>query len=143
MIVFTILYIMFLSWVSGYRDMARFVYKGTWERERLAGWLPYWEASQSSKLDPFHVAGGFMWLLIFVFILTQSLFVYLNGELLLPLFVFVIGTEWYYGVLTVGLHVLLYWFILFYWQRNIFMHIWGVARQFNEWKYINPLWKYF
>jgi len=129
------------SWISGYRDMTRFWYKGTWDLKTKAKWLPYWKAPQDSKKDPFHMAGGTMWGLIIILLFFEAIWFYWEGSLLIlkPLFV-IGGKEWYWFFLTLTLHGIIFW-VGFYWQRNLMMHIWGMGKGFKQWKYLNPAWK--
>jgi len=131
------------SWISGYRDVARFFYKGTWDIKMKAKWLPYWDASQDSKLDPFHAAGGLMWASIITLLSFEAIWFYWMGYLLIlkPLFI-IGGTEWYWLLLTLALHGAMFW-LGFYWQRNCFMHIWAMGKGYKQWKYLNPVWKLF
>jgi len=135
-----IIWFILQSWISGYRDMVRFVYKGTWDRDRLASWVPYWVSPQSSKKDPFHFAGGLMWTLIIALIFFEAIYHFITHNLFIIQPVFIIGIEWYWLILTFAIHVAMFW-VGFYWQRNLMMHIWGVSKQYNEWKYLNPFWK--
>lgn len=137
------------SWISGYRDMARFWYDGTWASDQngdpisKANWLPYWKAFQSSKKDPFHVAGGTMWALIIILLFFEAIWFYWMSDLLILKPLFVIGTKtWYWSLLTLMLHGVIFW-VGFYWQRNLMMHIWGMRKGFKQWKYLNPAWKFF
>lgn len=125
------------SFISGYRDMARFWYKGTWGLEMKAKWLPYWTVKKGSKTDPFHSAGGLMWALIFTLLTIESTSYFLQGTIIiisaLPLFW--LGDVWYLVFLTMLVHGGLMW-MCFYWFRNIFMHNLGIAsgyRRVNYW----------
>lgn len=141
-IVYFLIYVFIMSWISGWRDMVRFVYKGTWDRSTLAKWIPYWEASQSSKLDPFHFAGGLMWTLIFILITVNAIWVVLFGTQLITPIPFIPALAWYWLIL-IGIGVVILLWAYFYWMRNIIMHIAGRCKEDRRWKYLNPFWKFF
>ncbi len=136
--------ILFVGWfvvqahISGYRDMARFWIKGTWPLEWKAGWLPYWTVEDTSnKTDPFHFAGGLLWLLTILLLFTEAVYHFATGELLLLCPLFILGMEWYLLVATVVVHVILFW-MFFYWIRNIMMHVSGIASPYKKLKYLIP-----
>jgi hypothetical protein len=142
---YTLSIALFLFWfflescVSGYRDMVRFWEEGTWNFSTKAKWLPYWTVKEGSQFDPFHAAGGFMWALVFILITIEAISYFITQKLLiiktLPLFWF--GYEWYLVFVIITLHGAGLW-ICFYWIRNIFMHILGIASGYRRFNYFWP-----
>jgi len=119
-----------LAVVSGYRDLARFVIKGTWTRGSVV--VPVWGKATGTS-DSFHQAGGLMWAMIIALMLLQF------EVLRIPMLVVRVDPEQW----------LLYWFVLFvhgavywqyfYWIRNIFMHILFRSNGYQKPEYWNPL----
>ena len=131
-----ILLILFiLAIVSGYRDLARFVIKGTWSRKIV--WIPVWGKS-GDRLDSFHAAGGLMWTIILGFLIMEGIWITLYGTLWIQLILFILGDTIWYLILTGILHLFLYWGY-FYWIRNVFMHILFRSPGHREMEYLNPL----
>lgn len=130
------LFIFIQSWVSGYRDMARFWQEGTWPLWNKAKWLPYWEVEGNKKTDPFHSAGGLMWALNFAGFLILAFVWYWTGDFIAWPFYFWFS-EWYLAALTLLFHGLWYW-MFFYWMRNTLMHYFGVVKEWQNAKYLWP-----
>ena len=137
-----LIYVFVMAWVSGWRDMVRFVYKETWTRDHLAKWIPYWEASQSSKLDPFHFAGGLMWTLIFILFIINAIWTIAFGVWLITPVPALPDIHWGWFI-PMGIAMVMFLWAYFYWARNLIMHVFGVSLEYAETKYINPLWKLF
>jgi len=132
------------SWLSGYRDMYGFVYREKnaqgnpiWNEDQLADWFPYWESKPGSKTDPWHMAGGAMWALLFIWLVGEAIYHFLTGDLLLLKPMFVIKWDWYYLILTFVLHALILWQV-FYWVRNSYMHYFGRSKKSKDWRYLLP-----
>ena len=141
-IILFLIYVFIMSWISGWRDMVRFVYKNTWGREVLADWIPYWEGKQKMKTDPFHFAGGLMWTLIFMFIIINAIWTILFGVWLITPVPALPDIYWLWFI-PMGIAMVMVLWAYFYWMRNLIMHIFGVSKRWKEYKYLNPFWKFF
>jgi len=130
-----IVWFIFMSWISGYRDCARFWYKKDWSIESKAKYIPYWEAK--NNLDPFHSAGGLMWALIIIFLVMNAIWDIVFGIWLINPILYSFGSEWYLILATLAVHGIIAW-QFFYWQRNIFMHIIAMSKGYRRMKYLNP-----
>ena len=126
------------AWLSGYRDMIGFVYREkTWTKDQLADWLPYWEASQVSKKDPWHMAGGAMWALLAIVMAFDAVWFFFYQDLFFLKLLFAIKWSWYWLVITFILHALIIW-QGFYWIRNMLMHYFGRSKASRDWHYLLP-----
>ena len=101
------IFIILLAILSAWEEVQQLVQRGSWRREdyRYPEWKTDWRTWKAT-LDSHHVAFG-----LFIVVMILALY-------------FAPITEWYMMPIS---------FVLFWWVRNIFMHI-AFKRK--------PLWKY-
>lgn len=117
------LIIIILAILSAYREVGILIDRGSWHPE--VTWLKFWDIEWTSiwrVFDPHHFAYG---LSILIFFLTIS-FQFTN--LSYPLI------DWLNSIAV----AVTYWFIFFY-VRNIGMHIIFMTKEYKRWVYLIPV----
>ena len=119
-----------LGLLSAWEEINQLVQRGSWQRDMFYSFL-FWETAWNSKwklFDSHHVAfGAFVLCLMSVLVLTD-LHKYFE-------FLFALGITFQYLLQIVTL-----WFVFFY-IRNLGLHIIFRKNVFRQWKYLLPIQK--
>lgn len=129
-----LLFITLTAWVAGYREVESLIRDKSWLKQWFR--IKFWQAKWN--LDSYHFMGGLRRLLNVIAFLLQAFWIVMFDVLLIEVFFFVEGMPFGWAMLVAVLHIPLYWW-LWYWQRNIFMHIVSRDKDYREWKYLNPV----
>ncbi|MBK7381707.1 MAG: hypothetical protein IPJ03_22465 [Ignavibacteriales bacterium] len=112
-----------LALLSAYREVGVLIDRGSWDKE--VTWLKFWDVDWKSTwrvFDPHHFSYG---LSILIFFLTIA---YQPVNLSYPLI------SWLNSIAV----AVTYWFIFFY-VRNIGLHIIFMTNEYKRWVYLIPL----
>jgi len=129
-------FITLTAWVAGYREVESLIRDKSWLKQwfRIKFWKAKW------NLDSYHFMGGLRVLLNTIAVVSQGFWLMWSGTLIVR-FIFLVdlltSNIWIGGGIAL-LHIPLYWWIWYY-QRNIFMHIISRDKDYREWKYLNPI----
>lgn len=110
----TYIYLITLAALAAYREIQILIDRGSWKIEMT--WLPIWYTEWNSMwklFDSFHLIEG-LYTLILCAALTK-----LNNK-----------SKWYF--------VIVYW-ALYYYARNIFMHIIFMNPEYMRFKFLIPI----
>src|SRR5690554_5146027 len=117
-----------LALLSAYREIEILINRGSWKIEHFK--IKFWQTDHSSiwkNFDSFHVMGG----LFTVFMFLGFYLAYAE-----PYFLVVINI--FNDIPGLIETVIVYW-LLFYYIRNLFMHIIFRKEAYRQWNYLLPI----
>jgi len=112
-----------LSLLSAYEETLQLIQRGDWARE--VTWLPIWETAWDGTwklFDTHHLVFGLFALVMMILLTSErkNIFTLKNK------------------ILTETAHILIYWWI-FFWIRNLGMHVIFMKYEFIRWEYLLPV----
>ena len=123
-----IILIILLGLLSSWEEIQQLVQRGSWQRDMFYSFL-FWETKWNSKwklFDSHHIAFG-------AFILcTMSVLVFAD------LHKYIDFLSQYIGTWSELASVLILWWLFFY-VRNLGLHILLRRKNFRQWKYLSPI----
>jgi len=117
-----------LAFLSAYREIEILINRGSRKIEHFK--IKFWQTDHNSiwkNFDSFHVMGGlFTVVMFYAFYLSYSE----------PYFLILFNIT--NSVLDVAIFIIAYW-VLFYYIRNLFMHIIFRKKAYRQWNYLLPV----